>query len=550
MKNKVENKIYFITLLNNIYTYIDMDQILDIIKTNVPVLIMTMNNGKQNSMTETILPIMIIPLFLVLFKKIMDNYSHLFELIKNFFKKENNNNLVIIRYYEKNLGRLYKDYEEENLFYNHVMEYLTVKFYNQLTELIVERTKILSGKYILGRRWSEEMPIKQIPLDKHFSIKIDGITYEISHNSSTIIKIDSDSKEGKTIEYNNNYFEIKALSHEFIKYFENQINEYFANQKPLIENFHLHKYNYHYSDETRDNRVKSRTEIKITTKKNWKNVFLSCNEEEIIKNEIMNFINSEANYDTDGIPWKKGYIFYGEPGCGKTSLIYAIGWMTKRDIYSIDLSSIKTNEEFNNIIMDIPEKSIILFDDIDAHEISHCRRLLVERKQREKNNKDKYNEMIRSYYTGKTFPSTDLIIDSNFIKSQKSDEQDNSNTINKVNSSNIVGLNDTFKDEFTLDILLSFLDGYSSLHGCIVIMTTNCIDILDQALVRPGRIDHKVEFKKCNRYQFENIFNFFTCSELPLNYVFKENEYTTSYIINTIIIPNRKNPEKILQMLQ
>ena len=60
-----------------------------------------------------------------------------------------------------------------------------------------------------------------------------------------------------------------------------------------------------------------------------------------------------------------------------------------------------------------------------------------------------------------------------------------------------------------LSYLLNILDGLNECCGRIIIMTTNKINSLDKALIRPGRIDIKIEFKKCTRYDIYKMIKIF-----------------------------------------
>merc|ERR1712173_197519 len=57
--------------------------------------------------------------------------------------------------------------------------------------------------------------------------------------------------------------------------------------------------------------------------------------------------------------------------------------------------------------------------------------------------------------------------------------------------------------------LLNCLDGIGHAQGQIVVMTTNYVDHLDEALIRAGRADMWVEFKKATDFQLDGLFKWF-----------------------------------------
>ena len=66
----------------------------------------------------------------------------------------------------------------------------------------------------------------------------------------------------------------------------------------------------------------------------------------------------------------------------------------------------------------------------------------------------------------------------------------------------------------TLAGLLNALDGVLTPHGLITIMTTNHKDVLDDAVIRAGRIDRTEHLDYANADQVSRAFKFFYGEEL------------------------------------
>lgn len=176
--------------------------------------------------------------------------------------------------------------------------------------------------------------------------------------------------------------------------------------------------------------------LSLIPNKTFDNIFLNDSIKENIQNDINNFLNSKTKYDSLGLKYKRVYLFYGEAGTGKSSLTTAIANYTKRDVLSINKSKDMTDETLINLIANRPEKSIIVFEDVDC---------LFENLNRE---------------------------------TEKKDEDK--------------------KETITLSCLLNILDGSYTPNDVIFILTTNHIDKLDDAIKRDGRTNLMVNITKPN----------------------------------------------------
>jgi hypothetical protein len=115
---------------------------------------------------------------------------------------------------------------------------------------------------------------------------------------------------------------------------------------------------------------------------------------------------------------------------------------------------------------------------------------------------------------------------------------------------NIVKEQEDTSDEITLSFLLNLLDGTLEVPGRIIIITTNMPDKLDDALIRPGRIDMIVNFQKCNRMIINEMFNSFYDTNFSGNKFDQIEDYKwTPAEVNAIMFRNFRKPENAINEL-
>lgn len=82
--------------------------------------------------------------------------------------------------------------------------------------------------------------------------------------------------------------------------------------------------------------------------------------------DIERFLESEPLYVQRGIPYRRGYLFEGAPGTGKSSLALALAGHFEMPIYVMNLASISSDSALMCAMKNVPSRSIVVIEDIDA----------------------------------------------------------------------------------------------------------------------------------------------------------------------------------------
>jgi len=192
--------------------------------------------------------------------------------------------------------------------------------------------------------------------------------------------------------------------------------------------------------------------VQAYTPRLLESVILRPGEKEDLVQDIEKFKAAKDRYYQLGVPYHRGYLFYGPPGTGKTSLVSALAANFGMSIYAINLTDFN-DKTLMKAVHDVPPNSVILFEDIDCMKTGNARIDPDEwaRKQMPEGPNDKADPLDR------------------------------------------LGV--------TLSGLLNVLDGFHAPENVLFVMTTNKIETLDQALLRPGRIDYRLFLGKAGEEQ-------------------------------------------------
>lgn len=106
--------------------------------------------------------------------------------------------------------------------------------------------------------------------------------------------------------------------------------------------------------------------IKDVLPKPLSGIIIDKTEKENLRNDISNFLSNKAWYQERGIPHKRGFMFEGSPGNGKSSLAMAIGREFNKDIFTLILNSIESDNSLIRLFSNLSNNSILLVEDVDS----------------------------------------------------------------------------------------------------------------------------------------------------------------------------------------
>ena len=275
------------------------------------------------------------------------------------------------------------------------------------------------------------------------------------------------------------------------------------------------------------------SEYRFESSKQFENLFFP--EKTQLVAQLDHFLNNAAWYKKKGLPYTLGFLFHGEPGCGKTSTIKAIANYSKRHIVSISLTKIETQKElfeifYNEYINErkIPlNKRLYILEDIDCNALED---IVGERSgsQQEPCSKNEIKEGI----------NINLTLPEHYPSLGKKEKKR--------------------KTELTLADILETLDGVMEMDGRMLVITTNYPDKLDAALTRPGRIDLSLEFKRCTSDTLCEMYHHFCSSNDSENDMWPDNFEKDALPSNVwtpaeatqIFVKNIRSPINALKRLQ
>lgn len=228
------------------------------------------------------------------------------------------------------------------------------------------------------------------------------------------------------------------------------------------------------------------TKLNFESNKTFDNLFFEGKDTLLKKLDF--FLQNKATYNTLGIPYTMGMLFHGEPGTGKTSTIKAIANYTNRHVIILSTKYIKT---YNQL------KECLVSEFINDYRIPYDKRIYVI----EEIDCSSWGSIVCKRGEGVPSPVPVTPTQEDWTKILEGETETTQGA-----TSAAISLLKKNELSITLSDLLELLDGIVEMPGRMIIFTTNHPDKLDPALLRPGRVDINLCFKKLNRQDVSRLY--------------------------------------------
>ncbi|MDC1321017.1 AAA family ATPase [Flavobacteriaceae bacterium] len=215
------------------------------------------------------------------------------------------------------------------------------------------------------------------------------------------------------------------------------------------------------------------------------------------------FTNNKEWYEKEGHPYTLGIGLSGSPGTGKTSVIKCLANKLKRHLIQIPLNKVKNEADFyryyfestyssSNVSNSVDfENKIIVLEDIDC-----MSDIILDRSN--KNPIDISNN------------ENEFVMLENIVNAVSIVSDDKKSTCKSPFQK---------EEKMTLSFILNLIDGLDENYGRILIITSNYYDKIDPALIRPGRIDLKIEMKKASIQTIKDMYCHYYENKIPNKYI-------------------------------
>ena len=265
------------------------------------------------------------------------------------------------------------------------------------------------------------------------------------------------------------------------------------------------------------------TKHKFYTTRSFDNVFFEQREK--VKKHVEFFLTRKDWYEKKGIPYTLGFMFHGDPGCGKTSSVKAIANTARRHVINLQLSEIKSKSQLRHLFFN---------DEIHVYDGTKTERYVIPVHE-------------RLYVIEDIDAMGDTVLERRWKKPEAPKED-------KKKTSPDAWLDreqeEEFKEPIDLSFLLNLLDGTLESSGRILCISSNFPERIDKALIRPGRIDMIVHFKKCNTDILKQMVNNFYDVKFD-DWATEELDYRwTPAEVNQILFRNFDKPYEAIEELK